>query len=146
MDETVPHGFLRLARGGPFLAALGALYYRKVEDGRFVIAMRVTAEHTNVHGIAHGGMLATLADSALGLSLSLASEGRQSYVTVNLTTDFADAAHPGDWIEAPVDIQRVGRRFAFANCFLTVGEKRILRASGVFAVMPPLNGADLAQG
>lgn len=42
-------------------------------------------------------------------------------------------AHPGDWVEAHVDVQRIGSRLAFANCYLMVGERRILRASGVFA-------------
>ena len=143
---TVPDGFLRLDRGGPYIAALGPLYHRRCADGQIVIAMRVETGHTNMRGIAHGGMLATLADCALSIGMNLACDGKQSFVTVNLTTDFADAAHPGDWIEAPLDIQRVGQRFAFANCYLTVGEKRILRASGVFAVMPALKRADLSDG
>jgi acyl-coenzyme A thioesterase PaaI-like protein len=69
-----------------------------------------------------------------------------SFVTVNLSTDFVAAAHPGDWVEAHIDIQRVGKRMAFANCYLQVGEERILRASGVFAVMAPLTAAQLAGG
>lgn len=148
MSETtsVPQGFQRLNRGGPYVTALGPLYSRKSDDGRIVIAMRVEQRHTNMRGIAHGGMLATLADCALSIGMSLACESKQSFVTVSLTTDFADAAYPGDWVEGHVDIQRMTRRFAFANCYLLVGEKRILRASGVFAVMRPLTRAQLSEG
>lgn len=140
-----PAGFEPLHRGGPYMAALGQLYCRQ-RSGEITIAMRIEAKHTNMRGIAHGGMLASLADSALGIGLTLYCEGRHSFVTVNLTTDFVDAARPGDWVEATIDVQRLGGRMAFANCFLQVGERRILRASGVFAVMNALTPEQLASG
>jgi len=34
---------------------------------------------------------------------------------------------------ARVDIQKMGGRLAFANCYIQVGEERIVRASAVFA-------------
>ncbi|MFC5514046.1 PaaI family thioesterase [Massilia jejuensis] len=141
----VPAGFERLKRGGPFMAGMGFLYCRR-DAGKIVIAMRIDARHTNMRGIAHGGMLASLADSALGLGLTLSCEGRNSFVTVNLSTDFIDAARPGDWAEAHVHIGRIGARIAFADCELRVGDKRILRASGVFAVMKALTAAQLDAG
>lgn len=127
------------------MANLGDLYCRR-NDGEIVIAMRIDERHTNMRGIAHGGMLSSLADSALGIGLTLYCEGRHSFVTVNLSTDFVDAARPGDWVEAHVDVQKLGSRVAFANCFLQVGERRILRASGVFAVMNALSAEQLATG
>jgi len=143
----VPPGFERMQRGGPFIAALGPLYCRRTPaTGGITIAMHATAAHTNMRGIVHGGMLATLADAALGLGLTLACEGRHSFLTVNLSTDFIDAARPGDWIEAHVHIGRTGLRVAFADCHLEVKGKRILRASGVFAVMKPLTPQQLASG
>lgn len=144
-DLALPAGFVRLRRGGPFMAGLGPLYCRR-SDGKIVIGLRIAAQHTNMRGIAHGGMLATLADGALGIGLTLACDDKLSFVTVNLSTDFVAAARPGDWVEAHIDIQKVGKRMAFANCYLQVGEERILRASGVFAVMAPLTAAQLAAG
>jgi len=145
IGTDVPAGFERLKRGGPYMANLGDLYCSR-EGGTIVIGMRITENHTNMRGIAHGGMLASLADSALGLGLTMHCEGRQSFVTVNLSTDFIDAARPGDWVEAHVDIQKLGGRVAFANCQLQVRGKRILRASGVFAVMNALTPEQLAKG
>jgi len=142
----IPEGFKLVNRGGPFIAMLGPLYYRKREQGTSVIALRIEERHLNIRGIAHGGMLVTLADSALGIALSMSRTPPQPMVTVNLTTDFVDSAHPGDWVEAHVDIQRVGKRMAFANCYLHVGEKRILRASGVFALMPPVKPKENFEG
>lgn len=144
-DGNVPEGFERLKRGGPYMAILGDLYCRR-EGGKIVIAMRITERHTNMRGIAHGGMLASLADSALGLGLTMSCDGRNSFVTVNLSTDFLDAARPGDWAEGHVQIGRIGSRVAFAQCDLMVGDKRVLRASGVFAVMKALTAAQLDAG
>ena len=145
IGTDVPAGFERLKRGGPYMANLGDLYCSR-ENGAIIIGMRITENHTNMRGIAHGGMLVSLADSALGLGLTMHCEGRQSFVTVNLSTDFIDAARPGDWVEAHVDIQKLGARVAFANCYLQVESKRILRASGVFAVMNALTPEQLAKG
>jgi len=110
------------------------------------ISMVVRADMLNSHGIAHGGMLVTLADTALGIALATSRTPPQPMVTVNLSTDFADAARAGDWIEAHVDIQKVGTRLAFANCYLVVGSKRILRASGVFALVPPAKPKESFEG
>lgn len=144
-DGPVPPGFERLQRGGPYVAALGPLYCRRA-GAAIAIGMRIEARHANMRGIAHGGMLASLADSALGLGLALFCDGRHSFVTASLSTDFLDAARPGDWVEAHIEVQRIGNRMAFATCFLDTGGRRILRASGVFAVMKPLAPEQLAAG
>jgi uncharacterized protein (TIGR00369 family) len=144
-EPEVPQGFKAIDRGGPFLRSLGPLYLKK--DGeRAIVGFRIEERHLNTRGIAHGGMLVTLADSALGIVLSMSLTPPQPMVTVNLSTDFADSAHLGDWVEAHVDIQKVGVRLAFANCYLRVGDRRILRASGVFARMPPLRPKESFEG
>ena len=49
----------------------------------------------------------------------------------------AGSARAGDWIESVVEIQRMGTRLAFANCYLVSGERRIVRASAIFARSDP---------
>jgi acyl-CoA thioesterase FadM len=61
------------------------------------------------------------------------SEGKFLFVTAHLAVDYAGAARLGDWVESRVEIQRVGARLAFANCYLVAGERRIVRASAIFA-------------
>ena len=68
------------------------------------MALRVLEKHLNVRGIVHGGLLVTLADSALATVLHHHRGVPFSLVTVSLTTDFVEAAHLGDWIEAHVDV------------------------------------------
>jgi uncharacterized protein (TIGR00369 family) len=128
----IPEGFQRIARLSPFNALVGPLYERR--DGDAVsIGLTVEAKHTNSRGICHGGVLATLADLALGYAMLARSGDKGSFVTAHLAVDYAGAAKLGDWIESKVEIQRVGSRLAFANCYLVSGAKPIVRASAIFA-------------
>lgn len=143
--QQVPEGFLPVETTGPFMATLGPLFYRPAEAG-LVIALRIAEQHLNRRGIAHGGMLVTLADSAMGMNLARAREPRLWTVTASLATEFLDAARPRDWVEAHVEIPKLGRRLAYANCYLKVGARRILRASGVFAVVRPARSDESSEG
>ncbi|HVI23431.1 MAG TPA: PaaI family thioesterase [Myxococcales bacterium] len=148
MEENLPEGFARLDRGGPFLASLGSLYAKKTEQG-LVIAMRIEDRHLNTRVIAHGGMLVTLADSALGIAIATAGQDPsrpRAFVTVNLSVDFIASAREGDFVEAHVGIEKLGARLAFATCFLQVGTRRVLRASGVFATVTPARPKERFEG
>jgi uncharacterized protein (TIGR00369 family) len=134
-DANAPEGFKPLRRGGPFFGLMGPLFTKRDADGAIVIGLRVADKHTNMLGITHGGMLVTLADGALGINISSMRQPPQAMVTVNLSSDFIGSAHPGDWLEAHVRISKQGARLAFAECELLVGERLVLRCSGVFAVV-----------
>ena len=144
----VPDGFAPLFRTSPFLDALGPFYQREEGDG-IALGVRVTERHTNARGTAHGGLLVTMADVALGYNASFVGVEKRPgaspttlLTTANLSVDFAGSARLGDWVEARVDVQRVGRRLAFANAYLFVGERRIARASAVFAAAPVETSGD----
>jgi uncharacterized protein (TIGR00369 family) len=130
----VPEGFIPLFRTSPFLETNGPFYYRKDSDYGLIIGLRIEEKHTNARGLAHGGVLMTLADIALGYNAANSQEPPLPLVTTNLSTDFASSASVGDWVEARVDIQKIGSRVAFANAYLSVGNERIVRASAVFVV------------
>lgn len=128
----IPEGFCRIERLSPFNALVGPLYERR--DGEAVsIGLAIEAKHTNSRGVCHGGVLATLADLALGYAMLARSGDKGSFVTAHLAVDYAGAARAGDWVHSQVEIQRVGSRLAFANCYLISGEKPIVRASAIFA-------------
>lgn len=135
MNElSLPDGFRPLHGIAAFLDTIGPLYVKSVGKSR-VIAVRVAAKHLNMRGIAHGGMLVTLADSALGINLSYRDDPPRPMVTVSLASDFLEPAKEGEWLEAHVQIQRMGAHLAFASCNLDVGAKTVLRASGVFFIL-----------
>jgi len=128
----IPVGFEPLFRTSPFLDTLGPFFYRRTEHG-FVIGLQVADKHANARGSAHGGLLLTLADIALGYTAAFSEDPPLSLTTVNISADFAGHARVGDWLEAHVDIQKIGQRLVFANAYLVVGVERIARASAIFA-------------
>jgi acyl-coenzyme A thioesterase 13 len=127
-----PAGFRLIAQTSPFNELVGPLYERR--DGDEVsIGLRIEAKHANSRGNCHGGLLATLADLALGYAMLARTGGKGGFVTANLSVDYAGSAKLGEWIESAVEVQRMGTRLAFANCYLVVDGKRIVRASAIFA-------------
>lgn len=130
---TVPRGFKPLFRTSPLLDLIGPVY--ALGAGKdLVLGLRAEAKHCNSRGTVHGGMLATLADVALGYTMAFSSDPPARLVTANLSLDFAGTAKAGDWLQAHVDIQKQGSRASFANCYILVGAERIVRASAVFLV------------
>ena len=131
--ESIPEGFDPLFRSSPFLDLLGPIYNKKTDEG-LVIGMRAENKHCNARGLVHGGVFSSLADVALGYNAAFQGKEPVPMVTASLTIDYAGAAKLGEWIEIVTDIQKVGKSMAFANCYFSVGDKRIVRASAVFGV------------
>lgn len=120
------------------MALLGPIYQRR-EGDVITLGMRVATKHANTRGLCHGGMLASFADVALGYTMSMLLGRRGGMVTASLTIDYAGAAKIGDWIESSVDVQKMGSRLAFVNCYLVAGGTRIVRASAIFAHTGPVS-------
>lgn len=136
--SDVPQGFRPLFRSSPVIDLIGPVY-SKGEGADLALGLRVQQKHCNMRGALHGGILATLADVALGYTIAFSTQPPTGLVTTNLTLDFAGTAKIGDWLEARVDVQKKGSRLAFANCYISVGESRIVRASAVFLVAGELS-------
>lgn len=131
---SLPQGFEPLFRSSPFLDLLGPIYNRKCDSG-LLIGLRAEQKHCNARDLVHGGVFSSLADIALGYNAAFQGKDPTPMVTASLTIDYAGSAKLGDWIEVETDVQKVGKSMAFANCYFTVGSKRIVRASGVFGVL-----------
>lgn len=133
MSHRPPAGFAPHDRSSPFFDLIGPLWSRQTHAG-LELALAIDERHVNARGLAHGGVLAALADVALGYATSGSQDPPTRLTTASLTIDFAGAVKSGETVVATVDIQRVGRRLAFANCYLHCAERRVVRASAVFAV------------
>ena len=129
--NDIPPGFAPLFRTSPFLDLVGPCYCRRSEDG-LVIGLRIAPKHANARGMAHGGLLLTLCDIALGYSAAHSQDPPLRLTTTHVSADFAGSARIGDWVESRADIQRIGGRVAFINVYLVVNSTRIVRASGVY--------------
>lgn len=133
-ESDIPDGFEPLARTSPFIELVGPLYTRRT-DACLEIGFRAEEKHCNTSGFVHGGFLSTVADLALGYNAAGFGKEETPMVTASITIDFAGAARKGDWVVFTADVQKVGKRVGFVNCYGHVGDNRIVRASGLFSVI-----------
>jgi uncharacterized protein (TIGR00369 family) len=111
---------LRAARRGGFHHEVGF----RVDAGRsrrglVTVTGRVERRHLNINGVVHGGVYATILDTAMGASVvSLLREG-ETTATTSLYVEFLRAAREGEVLTARGEVLRRGRHIAFAEGNLT---------------------------
>jgi acyl-coenzyme A thioesterase 13 len=125
-----PDGFAELDDTGPFGEHIGPLFAR--DD---VLGLRAEDRHANGAGTVHGGLLATLCDTAVGRAVRAEADEISAAATVSLTADFLAPAKPGQWLEARTEVERLGGRLAFADCSVTADGQEVVRARAVFSVL-----------
>lgn len=133
----IPPGYTLAPLDEGYLNRVGPLYAQRDADGSYRIAFRADAAHLNRYGVVHGGMLATLADVAIGMNLARVTDAVETTLTLNLAMDFIDASGSGDWIEAQVSLTKRAGRVRFGDCELRVGQRLIARGHATFYAPRP---------
>ena len=137
MAGPQPDGFEPHYRQSPLTDPWEPLYSMKAPD-RVVLGLTVGQPHTNSRGMLHGGLIAALADNAMGLSCGqvLARDGTPAngLVTVSLAVDYMGKAGIGDWLAFETDFVRAGRSLCFAAAAVTANGEPIARAHATFRV------------
>lgn len=136
MQPDIPEGFRRviLKRAG-FIEVNGPLY-GKVEDGRFVLGIRVEDRHCNTNGICHGGMLSFLADLTQALGIFTQADAPRFLPTISLQIDFVAPALSGSWIEGRCEVLRTTRSLIFSQGLLAADGVTVARISGIYKNPP----------
>ncbi len=107
------------------------------EPGAVTLEVDLADHHCNVQGFAHGGVLATIADAAMGLSVRTALEPGRRHVTIELGVHYLRPATTGK-ITASGRAVRVGSEIAYAEAVVTdAGGRDLARASGTYSVTKP---------
>jgi uncharacterized protein (TIGR00369 family) len=120
----------------PFHSGMG-IRVLDVREGEVDLAMDASDEHANLGGTLHGGVIATLADTAAGLAVRSAIEPGSGHVTVNLDVQYLRAGALGT-VEAHGRVVRLGRSIVFAAAEVTGADGAVLaRAQATVAVSPP---------
>ena len=135
-EEEVPPGFSKAELNSHFLE-LGGPFYTKQEADGLVIGLRVGPQHTNYIGLAHGGVISTLADIALSFPPYLSERPNPVVTTSSLTVNFLYGARLGDWLEASANIDRLGKRTAHTSGKICCEGRVLATASGVFSIYRP---------
>ena len=132
---SVPSGFEPLTRHSPLSDPWQPLY-AKTTDKAVIVGLRLATPHTNSRGLIHGGLIAALADAAMGYSCAHRLGGRSSLVTVGLAVDFTGSARIGQWLAIESDVIKTGSTICFAQCLAIADDVVIARANATFRVVP----------
>jgi len=137
MSDDVPAGFELFTRASPLLDPWRPLYARQDGD-RIVIGVRLREAHSNSRATAHGGLIAALADQAMGMScgVKLRAEGIavSNLWTTSLTIDYLGAAKLGQWLDFDTTFTRVGKTLCHAEIDVRADNATIARGRAAFRV------------
>lgn len=128
-----PAGFAPLERTSAFRELTGPFFIRHDPHGA-TMGFWSDSRHNNLGGNVHGGMIAVLADTALGYAIQRRYGPQQPMATTSLQVDYINGAPLGAWIEARVIVKKTGRRMAYASCDIWAGERLLAQSNGAFLV------------
>jgi uncharacterized protein (TIGR00369 family) len=131
---NIPEGFEPHFRKSPFTDPWEPLYSKKT-DKAVIMGLRLAKPHTNARGLIHGGLIASLADNAMGYSCAQAMGWVISLVTISLAVDFTGSAEIGQWLVVESEVIRTGSTICFAQCLIRADDAVIARANGTFRVV-----------
>jgi uncharacterized protein (TIGR00369 family) len=131
----IPAGFEPHFRKSPFTDPWEPLYSKKTEAA-VVIGLRLAKPHTNGRGLIHGGLIASLADNAMGYSCAQAMGWVSSLVTISLAVDYVGSAEIGQWLSVESSVIKTGTTICFAQSLIKADDTVIARANGTFRVVP----------
>jgi uncharacterized protein (TIGR00369 family) len=106
-----------LARGEPAfpLAGLVGFIVTVIERGRVVVECEAGKQHTNPMGTVHGGVLCTLADTAMGLAHASILTPEESYATVDLKINFLKPVRR-EKVRAVGKVVKAGKTLVLLEC------------------------------
>lgn len=121
---------------------LGPFLVKEIEGQDPIIGMRTRGEHSRTPaGHVGGGILVNACDFAMGFVLGRRLFAVQTDIvnvtTVNITADFISSPQVGSWLEAKVNILKIGRNICFCDCLLYADEKLVMRSSATFTIVSP---------
>ena len=122
-----------------FMKHNGGLLFKTISENEYEFKATVKENHLNAAGITHGGFIAAFVDAGSGTAAHKAADGRPS-VTISLELKFISVVKLGQELVGKTKIQKKTKSMVFLTCELTVGEKIVATASGVWKILK-LSGA-----
>ncbi len=135
-SPPAPPGFIHLLRA-PFVNHVGPLLQREENPpGRMTLGLWVEQVHTNTMGFMHGGMIATVCDSAMARSTHGTLKRRT--VTLRMAMEYFDPVKQGEWMEAHGRLVDHDEDVAHTECLIVIKGQTVARSTGVFRLLRKL--------
>ena len=128
-------GMESMVRGETAMPAAATLIGMRLESfatGEALVALDATAAHANPMGTVQGGILAAVADAAMGWAFMTTLGENESYTTLEVKINFLRPVWAGR-LEARGRVKSAGRNVSLVECDVMSGGK--LAAHGVSTCM-----------
>lgn len=104
-------------------------------EGRAKVSFVATERHLNPHGTVHGGAIASLCDTAMGMAvISGASPEASRPVTIEMKITYLEPSAPGD-VVATAQVRKRGRRITVVETEVTQENEVVALAIGTFTTI-----------
>ncbi len=117
-----------------FMQNIGSLSFKKIDEKNFEFRIKVLENCLNTGGIAHGGFIATIADTGMGNAAHIAA-GNKRCVTINLDIKFISAGKLNEELLGKVKVLKKTRTLVFITSEIFGSEKIVATASGTWKIL-----------
>ena len=117
-----------------FMQNIGDLSFKKINDTDFEFSIEILERFLNTGGIAHGGFIATIADTGMGNAAHIAT-GNKRCVTINLDIKFISAGKLKEKLIGKVKVLKKTKTLVFISCEIYAVEKIVATASGTWKIL-----------
>ena len=122
----------------PPIATLLGFDLVEVEPGRAIFAVEPGAQHYNPIGMVHGGLAATLIDSATGCAVHTTLPAGTGYTTTDVQVRFVrPITRDTGRIECIGEVVHRGRTLATAQARVMAGERLLAHGTASLLILPP---------
>ena len=117
-----------------FMQNIGDLSFKKINETSFEFSIKIIENFLNTGGIAHGGFIATIADTGMGNAAHI-SAGNKRCVTINLDIKFIAAGKLNEKLIGKVKVLKKTKTLVFISSEIFCSEKIIATASGTWKIL-----------
>ena len=104
----------------------------ELSEGRSLVEMMVDPKHHNMSATMHGGIMADIADAAMGIAIATTISPEEDFTTMEMNVSFY-RPHIKGALRAEGTVAKRGKRVAFAEAVLTNEDKQIVaKANGTW--------------
>ena len=122
-----------------FMKHNGGLLFKKISENEYEFKTTIKENHLNSAGITHGGFIAAVIDAGAGTAAHRSAD-QSPCVTISLELKFISAIKLGQELYGKAKIQKKTKSMVFLTCELSVSNKIVATASGVWKILK-LSGA-----
>lgn len=119
---------------GKGFSALIGVKERTAEDGRARVELDATEHHLNTSGTVQGGLLATLADMAMGDAVRSSTGERDVPATSQLTVTYLRPGKPGHLV-VTAEVRKQGENLTVCEADVEQAGQPLVHAVATFAVL-----------